>query len=85
MKKEYSTECEDCGCYNISPVKCEACWEKEFRRKFIKEFIETWCTKCRKQNNIKTHNFKITQKEIKETNKLYKRINTNLNKLRRLR
>lgn len=32
MKTEYSVECEVCGSYNISPVKCESCWKKEVKK-----------------------------------------------------
>lgn len=29
MKTDYSVECEVCGSYNISPIKCKECWKKE--------------------------------------------------------
>ena len=30
-KNEYSVECEECGSYNISLIKCEKCWQKLFK------------------------------------------------------
>jgi hypothetical protein len=36
VPNEYSIECEDCGCYNIKPVKCEDCWKKIFKAEVMK-------------------------------------------------
>lgn len=33
VPNEYSIECEDCKSYNISPVRCESCWKKRFKKK----------------------------------------------------
>jgi len=30
LPNEYSIECEECGTYNISNLKCEDCWKKGF-------------------------------------------------------
>ena len=38
MKTEYSVECEVCGNYNISPIKCESCWRKEIQQAERKRF-----------------------------------------------
>jgi hypothetical protein len=36
MKTDYSSECEDCGMYNIQ-VKCEDCWKKKWRNDLSKK------------------------------------------------
>ena len=38
MKTEYSVECEECGIYNFSPIKCGRCWTKQ-RSEEIKEIL----------------------------------------------
>jgi len=51
MKTEFSTECEECGSYNLSNIRCNNCWNKkiqsclkelkdEFQGKTIRNWIE---------------------------------------------
>lgn len=49
MKTDYSIECEECKCFNISPVKCEGCWRKQIKAEILKE-IEITIIKLKKEH-----------------------------------
>jgi len=40
VKDIFSIECEECQCYNFSPIKCKSCWEKDIKKQATADLIK---------------------------------------------